>query len=337
MRFSPRAVFSWLSNSDGVESWHESLLCGFMCQDRPSVRRRGGLAASARAAVPRQRRLHPEDATPPASDWPTRGGGAHRREAQPTRHGSPGAGGAPDPRAERPHAGRAMRPCGGGAWSARQRPDDVSGGAPPPAAVQKKLIHASERDTLRVQAERALYRDLSATLDLHCVKFIDESGLNLAMTRLYGRAPRGERVLGSAPQNYGPNVTLLGALSCTGLEAVMMIEGATDADVFRAYVREVLGPTLRAGDIIIADNLSAHKAAGVQEAIAATGARLLYLPPYSPDLNPIEQCWSKIKAFLRAAKARTREALDMAVAFALATVTESDARAWFAHSGYVLH
>jgi transposase len=188
-----------------------------------------------------------------------------------------------------------------------------------------------------VQAERALYRDLSATLDLHCVKFIDESGLNLAMTRLYGRAPRGERVLGSAPQNYGPNVTLLGALSCTGLEAVMMIEGATDADVFRAYVREVLGPTLRAGDIIIADNLSAHKAAGVQEAIAATGARLLYLPPYSPDLNPIEQCWSKIKAFLRAAKARTREALDMAVALALATVTESDARAWFAHSGYVLH
>jgi transposase len=157
------------------------------------------------------------------------------------------------------------------------------------------------------------------------------------MTRLYGRAPRGERVPGSAPQNDGPNVTLLGALSCTGLEAVMMIEGATDADVFRAYVREVLCPTLREGDLIIADNLSAHKAAGIQGAIATTGARLLYLPPYSPDLNPIEQCWSKLKAYLRAAKARTREALDTAVACALATVTESDARAWFAHSGYVLH
>jgi transposase len=188
-----------------------------------------------------------------------------------------------------------------------------------------------------VQAERVLYRAWSATLDLHRVKFIDESGINLAMTRLYGRAPRGERVLGIAPQNYGPNVTLLGALSCTGLEAVMTIEGATDADVFRAYVREVLCPTLGAGDIVIADNLSAHKAAGVQEAIAATGARLFYLPPYSPDLNPTEQCWSKIKAFLRAAKARTREALDTAVAAALATITESDARAWFAHSGYVLH
>jgi transposase len=198
-------------------------------------------------------------------------------------------------------------------------------------------MHASERDTPRVQAERALYRDLSATLDLRRVKFIDESGINIAMTRLYGRAPRGERALGSAPQNYGQNVTILGALSCTGLEAVMTIEGATDADVFRAYVREVLGPTLREGDIVIADNLSAHKVAGVQEAIAATGARLLYLPPYSPDLNPIERCWSKIKTFLRAAKARTREALDAAVTRALATVTASDARAWFAHSGYVLH
>jgi transposase len=168
---------------------------------------------------------------------------------------------------------------------------------------------------------------MSATLDLHRVKCIDESGINLAMTRLYGRAP----------QNYGQHVTILGALSCTGLEAVMTIEGATDADVCRAYVHEVLCPTLRVGDIVIADHLSAHKAPGVQEAIAATGARLLYLPLYSPDLNPIERCWSKLKTFLRAVKARTREALDAAVSRALATVTESDARAWFAHSGYVLH
>ena len=188
-----------------------------------------------------------------------------------------------------------------------------------------------------MQAERAHYRDVSATLDLHRLKFIDESGINLAMTRLYGRAPRGERALGSAPRNYGQNVTMLGALSCTGLEAVMTIEGATDSDVFHAYVQQVLGPTLHAGDIVVADNLAAHKAAGVQEAIMATGARLLYLPPYSPDLNPIEHCWSKIKTFLRAAKARTRGALDAAVTRALATVTESDARAWFAHSGYVLH
>ena len=127
-----------------------------------------------------------------------------------------------------------------------------------------------------MQAARAHYRDLSATLDLHRVKCIDEAGITLAMTRLYGRAPQGERVVGSTPQNDGQNGTMIGALSCTGLEAVMTIAGATDADVFRAYVQEGLCPTLRQGDIVVADNLSVHKAAGVQEAIAAQGARLLY-------------------------------------------------------------
>jgi transposase len=137
--------------------------------------------------------------------------------------------------------------------------------------------------------------------------------MTLAMTRLYGRAPRGERVLGSAPQNYGQNITILGAFSYRGLEAVMMIAGATASDVFRAHVRKVLYPTLHEGDMVIAGNLSAHKAWRVQEAIAAQGARLLYLPQYSPDLNPIEQCWSTIKTLLRATKAGRREALDAAV------------------------
>jgi transposase len=157
------------------------------------------------------------------------------------------------------------------------------------------------------------------------------------MTRLYGRAPKGERVVGSAPQNYGENVTMLGTLSCTGLGAMMTVNGATDADVSRVYVRDVLAPTLSEGDIVVMDNLSAHKVAGVRETLEARGARLIYLPPYSPDLNPIERCWSKIKTALRAAKARTREALDEAITLALATVTESDARGWFTHCGYVLH
>jgi transposase len=198
-------------------------------------------------------------------------------------------------------------------------------------------MHASERDTTRVQAERWRSRDLSAALDRRRVTCIDASGINIAMTRRYGRAPRGERALGSAPQHDGQHVTIRGALSYTGLEAVMTSEGATDADVFRGYVREVLCPPLREGDIVIADKLSAHKAAGVQEAIAAQGARLLDLPPYSPDLNPSERCWSTSKTFLRAAKARTRQALDEAVTRALGTVTEADARAWFASCGYVLH
>jgi transposase len=156
------------------------------------------------------------------------------------------------------------------------------------------------------------------------------------MTRLYGRAPRGHRVVGSIPKNWGHNVTLLAALSTTGVEATMTIEGATDTDVFCAYLSEVLSPTLRTGDIVVMDNLSAHKAQRVRELIEARGARLVYLPPYSPDFNPIERCWSKIKTALRAAKARTSERLNEAIKQAFETVTEADARAWFTHCGYAL-
>jgi transposase len=168
------------------------------------------------------------------------------------------------------------------------------------------------------------------------LKFVDESGVNLAMTRLYGRAPAGERVVGSVPQNYGQSVTMLGALSVHGLRAVMTVAGATDADVFRTYVKQVLGPTLTRGDIVVMDNLQAHKAVGVQQAIARRGARLLYLPPYSPDLSPIEPCWSKVKTALRKVKARTRVVLDAAMAAAMVTVSHTDAWGWFKHCGYPL-
>jgi transposase len=168
------------------------------------------------------------------------------------------------------------------------------------------------------------------------LKFVDESGVNLAMTRLYGRAPSGERVIGSVPQNYGANVTMLGTLGAPGLQAVMTVEGATDAEVVRAYVKRVLGPTLRPGDLVVMDNLRAHKALGVQQALARRGARLLYLPPCSPDLSPIEPCWSKVKAALRPAKARTRDALDTAITHVLPTVTGTDAYGWFTHCGYAL-
>jgi transposase len=203
-------------------------------------------------------------------------------------------------------------------------------------ATQKKSIHASERDTARVQEARAVYRQRLASLDFRRLKFVDESGVNLALTRLYGRAPQGERVVGSVPQNYGQNVTILGALGSQGLQAVMTVDGATDADVFRTYVKHVLGPTLVPGDIVVMDNLRAHKAVGIQQSIARRGARLLYLPPYSPDLSPIEPCWSKMKTALRKAKARTREALDMAITGALVTLTSSDAQGWFRHCGYAL-
>jgi transposase len=223
------------------------------------------------------------------------------------------------------------------AGPARQRADHGAPRHRSGAASQKKSLHASEQDTERVQQARAAYREAIAALDYRRFKCIDEAGVNLAMTRRYGRAPRGARVIGAVPQNYGANVTMLAALGSDGVEAVMTIDGATDAEVFRAYVEQVLRPTLRAGDIVLMDNLRAHKAAGIREAIERTGAQLLYLPPYSPELSPIEPCWSKLKTALRTAKARTREALEQAIAQALATITVSDAHSWFHHCGYALH
>jgi transposase len=174
-------------------------------------------------------------------------------------------------------------------------------------------------------------------LDWTRLKFIDEAGVNLALTRLYGRAPRGERVVGGVPINYGENITMIGALSCRGLEAMMTVDGASDGGVFRAYVRQVLSPTLEPGDIVVMDNLGAHKVSGIREAIERCGATLLYLPPYSPDLSPIEPCWSKLKTALRAVGARTRHRLERAISQALATICEADAVAWFAHCGYQLN
>jgi transposase len=203
--------------------------------------------------------------------------------------------------------------------------------------TQKKSLHASARDTPRVQHARQDYRRRITTLDLRRLKFVDESSVNLAMTRLYGRAPTGERGLGSVPQNYGPNVTMLGSLGAQGLQAVMTVDGATDAEVFRTSVKQGLGPTLTPGDMVVMDNLQAHKAVGVQQAMARRGARLLYLPPYSPDLSPIEHCWSKVKTALRQVKARTRAVLDAAIAEAMVTVSHTDAWGWFKHCGYPLH
>jgi transposase len=174
-------------------------------------------------------------------------------------------------------------------------------------------------------------------LDLQRGKFIDESGVNLALTRWYGRAPRGERALGSVPVNYGANLTMIGAVGVAGLEAVRTVAGATEGAVFLTYVEQVVGPTLHAGDMVVMDNLKAHKVAGIKDAIEARGAQLLSLPPYSPDLSPSEQCWSKLKTVLRAIGARTRRALERALTHALSTLTVSDAVAWFAHCGYKLN
>jgi transposase len=139
------------------------------------------------------------------------------------------------------------------------------------------------------------------------------------------------------PQNYGENITMLAALSLSGISAPMTVAGAMDSLVFLAYVEQVLVPTLEEGDVVVIDNLAAHKVKGVRELIEATGARLIYLPLYSPDLNPIEKCWSKIKTYLRAAKARTREALEKALKEVLKLITARDAAGRFESCGYSVY
>jgi transposase len=157
------------------------------------------------------------------------------------------------------------------------------------------------------------------------------------MTRRFGRAEPGVRVEDSVPRNFGRNGTVLGSLSCEGLEAVMTVDSATDATVFRTYVSQVLMPTLRPGDVVGMDNLSVHTVAGIEQAIEDAGASLIYLPPYSPELSPIENCWAKLKTKLRGAKARTRQALDDALTTAIGSISAKDAQGWFKQCGYPLH
>lgn len=164
--------------------------------------------------------------------------------------------------------------------------------------------------------------------------FLDESGVTTEMTRRYGRAARGERVAEGVPAGHWRTLTLLAALTTEGVRASMMIESPTDGDVFLAYVEQVLCPRLEPGHLVILDNLAAHKLAAVRPLIESRGAQVLYLPPYSPDFNPIEQAWSKLKQELRGAKARLLGDLESAVAQAIAAITPENARAWFRHCGY---
>lgn len=167
--------------------------------------------------------------------------------------------------------------------------------------------------------------------------FLDESGVTTEMTRRYGRAEGGQRVHDAVPAGHWRTLTVLAALSLRGIRAAMTVESPTDGDVFLAYVEHVLGPRLEPGDVVILDNLPAHKVDGVRSFIESRGAQLLYLPPYSPDFNPIEQAWSKIKELLRAIKARILPLLEEAIAGAIAAITPDNAAGWFRHCGYRIH
>jgi transposase len=201
---------------------------------------------------------------------------------------------------------------------------------------KKKTLYDSQRDTPRVQALRADFRKLAAAEETMRFIFIDESGLHLGLTRRYGRAAPGERVVEATPDYSGPHYTMVAALGRAAIQAPFVFQGAMTSAIFATYVEHVLAPTLQPGDIVVLDNLSAHKSPTIHALLAAHGARLLFLAPYSSDFNPIELAWAKTKTALRGTKARTMAILVTALAAALRSISVQDMQGWFKHCGYTV-
>ena len=189
--------------------------------------------------------------------------------------------------------------------------------------------------TERKETDRTAWRDLTPSLPAERLPFVDECGTHIALTPLYARAPRGQRASGSVPCNRGKNTTLLAGLSLEGMQAPFILEGAVNTALFEAYVEQVLAPSLKPGQVVILDNVSAHTGDRVRHLIAERGCQVLWLPTYSPDLTPVEEAFSKLKAFLRRVGTRTHAALEEAIGAGLETITAQDARGWFRHRGYL--
>lgn len=196
--------------------------------------------------------------------------------------------------------------------------------------AKKKTVTASERDEER----RAAWREQMAGCDLARLYFVDECGTHLALSPRYAWAPRGQRAGGQVPRNWGKNTTLVAGLTLGGLRAPWTIEGAMTTDAFAVYVGEVLAPLLQPGDIVVMDNLGSHKGKAVRRAIRSAGAKLIFLPKYSPDLNPIEQVFAKLKHLLRKAAARTPDAVCDTIGELLSAFTPQECANYLANSGY---
>jgi transposase len=196
---------------------------------------------------------------------------------------------------------------------------------------KKRSLGAGERDEFLRAAWRMM---VAGKVDAERMVFVDEMGTNISLSPLYAWSPKGQRAFGSAPRNWGNNVTLLASITREGLGACLVVEGATTREVLETYLERVLAPTLKPGQMVVMDNLAAHKGGRVKEIIEGRGCELSYLPPYSPDFNPIEHAFSKVKGLMRRAEARTREALIEAMGRALEAVSARDARGFFAHCGY---
>ena len=199
-----------------------------------------------------------------------------------------------------------------------------------------KALRAAEQGREDLAAARAAWRAELAGLDPRRLVFLDEGGIDTRMTRGWARAPRGRRATGTVPHGRWERLTVIGALALDGVVAAMSVAAATSAAVFPAFAEQVLAPALRdrPGAVVVMDNLAAHKAEAVRGALDRAGLAHRYLPPCSPDLNPIEQAWSKLKTSLRAQGARSRPALEHALGPALAAITARDARGWFRLAGY---
>jgi transposase len=200
--------------------------------------------------------------------------------------------------------------------------------------AQKKTAHAAEQERADVKEARQAWVSGQCELDPEKLIFIDETAATTKMARLYGRAPRGQRCHAAVPHGHWKTTTFTAGLRLSGLAAPMIIDGATDGDVFRAYVEKVLLPELSPGDIVVMDNLPAHRVGGIREAIETAGAILLYLPPYSPDFNPIEMAFAKLKAILKGAAARTIPELWEVLRNALDAFTADECRNYLAAAGY---
>jgi transposase len=200
---------------------------------------------------------------------------------------------------------------------------------------KKKSWHATQRDKAANVKARAEFIENLPNLPADKLVFVDETSVNLGMTRTYARAPRGHRAEGDKP--YHPDtMSLIGAMNLNGVTAALLVEGAVEGATFKVFIEQLWVPTLQPGDIVVLDHLRVHKVDGIEQAIESTGAAVEYLPPYSPDLSPIESAWSKAKELLRSIAARTADALRAGVKKALEAVTQLDVRGWFDHCGYCI-
>jgi transposase len=202
------------------------------------------------------------------------------------------------------------------------------------AGALKKTLHASEQDRPDVKAKREAWREEQPGLDIESLVFVDESGFTTNMVRARGRCPIGQRLLARAPHGHWRTTTFIAALRRDGLDAPMTLDGPMNGETFRAWTAQFLAPVLKRGDIVVMDNLPSHKVSGIRETIEAKGALLSYLPPYSPDLNPIEQVFAKFKSALRKAAARTVTKLWREIAKTLKTFSPQECAAYLNNCGY---